>query len=236
MSAFPKSLARGLKVELQTNVIGVEGTSQGVRVIVNQGSETTSFEAADLVLAVAGPEALGLLEQPLFAKLGATSRALLEIVPSVPCATVLALYDFGYASKPDWDVCYPEASQKLLLVSHDSAKRVAPKRLALVFQARPAWSATVAVRRSDDWAPELLEEAAPLLGAWVRAPAIFQAHLWRYARTTPDAELRSPLLFRLANGATVGISGECCATGGGIQAAWHSGRELATKLCEKERI
>lgn len=236
VSAFPKHLARWLAVELETDAIGVEATPAGVRVMVRQQGEQAAFEAKDLVLAVAGPQALRLLNNPIFAEAGRASRAILEMLPSVACATVIALYDTQRIEAPRWDIWYPETSQKLLLMSHDSVKRLTPERLALVLQARPAWSAEVASDDPQQWARELLDEGARLAGPWVRSPSVVHEHFWHHARTNPDSELSGPMLFRLPNGARVGIPGEICAPGGGVQAAWQSGRALATQLCEEARI
>jgi predicted NAD/FAD-dependent oxidoreductase len=157
----------------------------------------------------------------------------LGMFPSVPCATVIALYPRDVPIVP-WDVLYPETSTEILLVAHDSSKRSQPAHTALVIQARPSWSSDHLAAPESEWAPHLLADAAQLIGPWVARPSIWQAHRWRQARTSPDCELAAPLVLDLAGGRRVGVAGELFAVGGGVQAAWHSGRELARRLLNEE--
>lgn len=232
MSAFPKHLATGLDVILETTVTGFELADEGIRVLASQRGEPVSFVGRNVVLAVTGPQALTLLDCPLLAQYSAPARALLAMMPSVPCATVIALYSRSVGI-PTWDIWYPETSTALSLVSHDSAKRDNPSDLALVLQARPAWSNTVLSADIDDWGPALLGEAAEIVGPWVAQPKAWQAHLWRHARTSPECELSCPLLVDLEGGRYIGIAGELFAPGGGVQAAWQSGKRLACRLLEE---
>jgi renalase len=232
MSAFPKHLAAGLDVALETEVKGIELVDDGIRVLATRCSEPAAFVGRNIVLALAGPQALSLLECPILSASGATARALLAMMPSVPCATVIALYplDIGL---PSWDIWYPEASAVLTLISHDSAKREHPSNIALVLQARPVWSSQVTSTDESQWAPQLLREAASVIGPWVARPKTWQAHLWRHARTSPECELSCPLLVDLGGGRHVGIAGELFAPGRGVHAAWQSGRRLALRLLEE---
>lgn len=232
MSAFPKHLAAGLDVVLETVVTGFEPADDAIRVLALTRGEPTSFLTRSVVLALAGPQALALLDSPVFSANAATARALLAMMPSVPCATVIALYA-PEVEVPAWDVWYPESSTALLLVSHDSAKRDHPSNTVLVLQARPSWSTKCLSMADDEWAPQLLDDAAKVIGPWVAAPRTWQAHLWRHARTSPECELSCPLLIELQRGRHVGVAGELFAPGGGVQAAWQSGRRLALRLLEE---
>jgi renalase len=229
MSAFPKHLAVGLDVVLETCVTGFELADDGIRVLAKERGKLTSFVGRNVVIALAGPQALSLLDSPIFSANGATARALLAMMPSVPCATVIALYPPD-VDVPAWDIWYPETSTALLLVAHDSAKRDNPSNIALVLQARPSWSTKVIPLADDEWARQLLDDAANIIGPWVRQPKTWQAHLWRHARTSPECELTGSLLVNLERGRYVGIAGELFAPGGGVEAAWHSGRQLALRL------
>lgn len=79
----------------------------------------------------------------------------------------------------------------------------------------------------------VLEDAANVIGPWVGRPKTRQAHLWRHARTSPECELSCPLLVNLEWGRHIGIAGELFAPGGGVEAAWLSGRRLALRLLEE---
>jgi predicted NAD/FAD-dependent oxidoreductase len=233
VNAFPKHLAKGLDVVLETTVTGIEAGSEGITVLAKQHGESMSFVARDVVLALAGPQSLALLDKHVASRNSQTARALLSMMPSVPCATVIALYPLENAGALPWDIWYPETSAALLLVAHDSAKRDTPRHTVLVLQARPAWSRESLTRDEADWVPQLLGDAAKTIGAWVARPTMWQAHVWHHARTTPDSELAGPLLFELERGRRMGIAGELFAPGGGVQAAWQSGRQLALRLLEE---
>jgi len=232
VSAFPKHLAAGLDVVLQTTVTGFDFDGENITVLAKHQDETTTFAAPDVVLALAGPQSLALLDKLPRSPSQEMARALLGMLPSLPCATVLALYPRD-VPVPAWDILYPEISESLLLVAHDSAKRDDPKHTALVLQARPSWSSAILATPESEWAPRLLADAAKLVGPWVAQPATWQAHLWRQARTSPDCELARPLVLDLERGQRVGIAGELFAPGGGVQAAWQSGRQLALRLLDR---
>jgi predicted NAD/FAD-dependent oxidoreductase len=233
-SALAKHWAQGLDVALETRAVGMELRNEGIAVLAIQRDAQVTFIARDVVLAMAGPQSLNLLANPTLPPKVETARALLSMMPSVPCATVIALYPAD-APRPAWDVLYPESSSALLLLSHDSAKREAPTQLALVLQARPAWSKDCLGLCPDTWAPRLLDEAARLLGPWAAKPTTLQGHMWRHARVNADCELSAPLLIDLGRRCRLGVVGELFDQGGGVQAAWQSGRQLAHKLLEEAR-
>jgi renalase len=234
MSVVTKHWASGLDVVLETRAAGLALREEGVAVLATQQDAAVTFIGRDVVLAMAAPQVLALLAtQQLPAKVE-TVRALLSMMPSVPCATVIALYPAD-APRPAWDVWYPETSSALLLLCHDSAKREQAAQLALVLQARPAWSNACLGHCPDSWAPRLLEEAATLLGPWVTRPTTWQGHMWRHARASTACELAAPLLVGLGQGRRLGIVGELFMPDGGVQAAWQSGREVAKHLLEEAR-
>ncbi len=233
VSAFPKQLALGLDVALETNVTGFELVDDGIRVLATKQGKPVSFVGRSIVLALAGPQALALMGDQFPLPHCETARAVLRMMPSVPCATVIALYQPEDAEIPSFDIWYPETSTGLLLVAHDSAKRDTPSQLALVLQARPAWSNAALATTADEWAQRLLDDARSLLGPWVTRPSTWQAHLWQHARTSPECELAGPLLLDLDRGRRLGIAGELFAPGGGVQAAWQSGKQLALRLLEE---
>jgi hypothetical protein len=203
----------------------VEPAGAGVRVRTASGE---AIQAGTVVLAVAAEQALALLESlPDPSPDVRSARALLGFSRSQACLALLALYP-DEAPRPAWQVCYPEDSSVLQLVSHDSSKRPAPARLALVLQGRPSWSRA----HLDDpaWAEALLHEAGRLLGPWAARPATTWAHRWRYARSDRAAELAGPLWLALPGGGRLGVCGDRFAPGGGVEGAWRSGRMMAERL------
>jgi len=227
VSALPRHLARGLDVRLGAKVLGLEPAGDRVRVVVEDGA---SVESAVAVVATAPEEASALLATAPAEAPVRSAVAVLALTPSERCLTLLARYGPG-APAPEWDVCYPEGSRVIQLVSHDSAKRLAgrePGAPTLVIQAHPGWS-----RRNEDapgWPAGLLAEAARLLGDWAARPELVQAHAWRHARTPRAGELAAPMLLTLAGGARLGLCGDRFGPGGGVEAAVVSGWKLAERI------
>ena len=225
VSVFPKHMARGLAVRLGARVVRLEATDGAIALCLEDGGRV---EASKTVLALAPEQALELLgtlpEPPPEVR---SAAAVLEMTRSHACLAVLATYPDD-APRPTWQVSYPETSAVIQIVSHDSSKRPAGNALALVVQAHAAWSR----RHLDDpaWPEALLREAASLHGAWVARPAVVESHRWRFARGDRDAELAAPLWLRLPSGARLGVAGDRFAPGGGVEAAWHSGRRLAERI------
>lgn len=229
VSAFPKHLALGLEVRLETEVLAVEPAGPALRLRTSRGEP---LEAGTAVLALAAEQAESLLAAvPGDPPEVAGARAVLRLSRSQPCLALLALYPEG-APAPRWQACYPEDSRVLQLLSHDSSKRPAPARLAMVYQAHAPWSRA----HLDDprWPEAVLEEAARLLGPWAARPAATHAHRWRFARNDLAAELAGPMLLSLPGGGRLGLCGDRFARGGGVEAAWRSGRMLAGRILAAE--
>ncbi len=225
VSAFPKHLAHGLEVRLQTRV---ERLEHGPALVLENGERlgaplvavTLPCEQSRTLLQSAGdggPE------------LAAISR-LLDMMGTLPCCTVLAGYPLDVEA-PAFDLWYPEDSTTIQVISHDSAKRPAPRFRVLVIQAHARWSRTHQDQPEESWAAELLEEAGRLAGDWARRPLWSQAHLWRYGRTESAGDLVGPVV--LPGG--LGLAGELFHVGGGAQAAYLSGRALAERLADGDR-
>jgi len=227
VSAFPKHLAAGLPVTLRANAVGVEPEGAALRVRLEGGG---AAEAPLLVLALAAEQAHALLGTVPRSPPVASARALLEQARSHACLVVIALYP-PEAPRPAWHCCYPDDSRVLQLAVHDSAKRAAPAATALVLQAHPRWSR----EHLDDpaWPDLLLEEAGRVVGPWAAAPRHREPHSWRYARHDRSAELAAPVLLALPGGARLGLCGDRFAPGGGVEAAWRSGRALAHRILEE---
>jgi predicted NAD/FAD-dependent oxidoreductase len=229
VTAFPRHLAEGLDVRLlvEATVLGPDGDGIQVR---TAGGEV--HRARDVVLALAAEQSLALLEvMPSPPPEVASAAALIRLTHSEACLALLALYPEG-APRPEWQMCLPEDSRLLGAISHDSSKRPAPARVALVLQARPSWSR--AHLENPAWPQALLDEAGRLLGPWAARPVATHSHRWTYARNGRSAELAGPLLLPLPGGGRLGVCGDRFAPGGGLEAAWRSGRSMAGRLLAEE--
>jgi predicted NAD/FAD-dependent oxidoreductase len=228
VTAFPKQLAAGLDIRLNSRLATIEPAANGWRVVDETGQEAT---AHDLVLTVPTPQALELLDSWHDAPREVEAlRCVLREVGFVASLTVIALYPAG-GPVPDWDMSYPEDSAILQLVSHDSSKRQRPVRTALVMQALPAWSREWWDRPATEWSAAMIEEAGRLAGSWAAEPETVQTHRWRFARIG-GGELSGPMMIKLPERRRLGLAGDGFSPGGGVQAAWRSGRELAQRLLE----
>jgi predicted NAD/FAD-dependent oxidoreductase len=231
MTLFPKHLAAGLDVRLETPVDGISADSGGF--LVRSGADVT-VRAASVVLAVPSPTARRLLRLPADdGREAAAVDTLLGMIGSQTCLTVLAGYPKGGA-RPPWDVCYPEDSAIVQMISHDSTKRTTPGFVVLVIQARPCWSLSNFDSDEATWTAGLVQEAARRIGAWAAQPSWVQAHRWRFARSDRGSQLTRPLSVRIRSGGRVIVTGESFAPGGGIEAAWLAGNASAARLMEEE--
>ena len=230
LGAFPEHMARDLAVRLGAQVVRLEATDGALALHLEDGER---IEAGKVVLALAPEETLALLgtipEPP--PEVG-SAAALLEMIRSHACLAVLATYPED-APRPTWQVSYPETSAVVQIVSHDSSKRPRGSSLALVVQAHAAWSRHHL--DDPDWPEALLREVAALHGGWAARPAAVETHRWLFARGDRDAELAAPLWLRLPCRARLGVAGDRFAPGGGVEAAWLSGRRLAERILRETR-
>jgi predicted NAD/FAD-dependent oxidoreductase len=211
-------------------VVGLEAAGRAVVLRLEDGAR---LEAPVAILALAPEQALELLATfPAPPPSVRSASAVLDMTRSHPCLAVMATYPAG-TPRPSWHVNYPESSNVVQVVSNETSKRGAPGALALVIQAHAAWSS----RNGDDpgWPDALLREAAALHGEWAAHPAAMEPHRWRYARGDLAGELAAPLLLALDGGGRLGLAGERFAPGGGVEAAWLSGRQLAARILEETR-
>ncbi|MFT3771386.1 MAG: FAD-dependent oxidoreductase [Minicystis sp.] len=227
---LPKYLGWGLDVRTGVRVISFRVDGGSILLDVDDGEPV---RAGTVIIAVAAEQALTLLTaSPADGPALGAARALLGMVRTQPCLTVLAGYPLDVPA-PAWHVHFPEDSRVLQVVSHDSTKRPSPSYHALVYQAHPRWSRERL--GDDDWPRALLAEAGRIIGPWAAEPRFFHPHRWRYARTDLGAEMAEPLLVHLAGGARLGFAGELFAPGGGIEAAWLSGRRVARRILAEEK-
>lgn len=232
VNVFPKHLAQGLDVRRETRVVSLALVDSHWRLSTAAG---VSLAARTVVLALPVEQSRALLDPlPAAGEELDAARRLLAGLGSLACLTVIAGHPPD-ASGPAWDIALPEDSTVIQLISHDSAKRARRQHLVLVHQAHPSWSRERLDSPPESWTEEILREAGRLLGAWAARPLWRQAHRWRYARTDLASALSGPMLLTFAGGARLGLAGEVFAPGGGVEAAWLSGRRLAGRILEEKR-
>jgi renalase len=235
VSVFPKLLARGLDIRLGQDVLRL---AAGSGAIVAATAAGAAYRSRTVVLALALEETRAVLDgigpdgeseaAPAGDELVAVRR-LLATLSTVPCLTLIAGYP-SWPGGPAWDIAYPEDSKILQLVSHDSSKHPDASITTLVYQARPAWSRRHLEDVPASWSAEMLGEAGRLFGERASAPAWTQAHRWRHARLEVGNELAAPMLLEPSDGIRLGLAGELFGAGGGVQAAFASGRHLADRI------
>jgi predicted NAD/FAD-dependent oxidoreductase len=232
VSAFAKFLARGLKIQLNTAIERIRWEEGCVRLFDQQQREYHAHGA--VVLSCPVPQALELL-QPLAALSKEMSDVLrvLSRVHMVPCLTLLA----GYEARPPlpWQLYLPGPEHPLHSIIEDSSKRPReddePK--VFVLQAKPRFSRKHLEEPPERWSALLLQDAAELLGPWIRQPLWHQCHVWRYARVQPCAELSRSILLTGQGGPLLGLCGDAFHPARGVEGAFLSGIELAQRLEQK---
>jgi predicted NAD/FAD-dependent oxidoreductase len=226
LTTFPRALSRDLNVRLHTSVAAVKARANEIIVETAKGE---SVSARDVVVAFALEQSLLLIQS--LGKGAASAIALLGMFTSLPCLTVVAGYPAG-THLPDWDILYPDGDAQILLVGNESSKRPGGRSLTLVVQGNARWSSYNLERPKEEWAKELLEGAARILGPWAASPEWVHIHRWRYSRLDRANELASPLLVRLGQ-SRLGLAGDLFVPGGGMQAAWLSGDRLGETLSRR---
>lgn len=227
VATFPESLSAGLDVRTGSTVRSISADAAGLSARIAGGA---SALARDLVLAVPVERARELVAT-IHVDSGEAEAAtlLLDSVASLASLTVMAGYS-PPVERPEWDVVYPDDSRVLQLISNETSKRHHGGSLVVVYQAHPAWSHRRLEAPRETWSAAMLEEAARILGSWAAHPTWATPHRWRHARVDPGSEFTQPILVPLPGGARLGLAGEVFAPGGGMEAAFMSGKRLARRL------
>ena len=230
VTAFPKSLARGLDVRQGVRVTSIAERADGVEAELEGGEPVF---ARNLVLALPLEQAEKLLA-PLASESDALRpiASLLSMMTTEPCLTLLAGYplDAAPTGEPDWDLLYPSEDSVSMLVAHDSAKRKEKKWRVLVYQCRSCFSRRHLEDDPEVWTPLVLSDASRLLGDWAGRPLWREPHRWRYSRVDAANTLAQPFWIPLENRARIGIGGEVFTPGGGVEGAFLSGLRLAERI------
>jgi predicted NAD/FAD-dependent oxidoreductase len=230
MTAFPKQLAQGLDLRLQTAVTSLTVNGDHFLVATEGGA---TFAAPHVVLAMALEQNARLLEG-FDDEQARGARAVIGMFSSLPCLSLIAGYDLEAPEVP-WDISYPRDSNCIMLISNESSKRPTPEHRVLVFQALPGWSREHQEEPAEAWQGALLTAAAARLGPWAGQPVFAHPHRWRYGRVDQSSELASSMVLRYPGDLRLGITGDLFAAGGGLQAAWQAGDHLAQRLAEGQK-
>lgn len=223
-AAFPRALARGLEIRREQTVTAL-ATRDGL--VVAQGA-FGELCAPKLVLALAFEQALALARRSAVAPLQTALEKLAWTTGSTPMLAAICLYPLTVPS-PSFDVLHPGDGSILQNVFHDSGKRLAPARRALVLQSLPSFAELRLRRRvgPESWGRELLAAAAERLGAWAATPELLVPHRWEYARVAPGASCGEPSVVPLPGGAVIHVAGDCFSREVGAQGAFRAGRAAA---------
>lgn len=236
VSRFPKHLARGLDVRLETEAQSLRrvesSTGRGRRVFELLLASGQTLHSRSLVLTMPVPQARRLLAtlDPPSAAVSALGP-LFDQVHTLPCLAVIAVYPPG-TPHPNWDAWYPVESTMVHAILNDSSKRIERDPLTLVVQGRPTFSREHLEASPDVWSKELLWEAGEFVGDWVERPAIMQTHRWESARVQQATELAAPMAIELEHGEILGLCGDAFATQSGLEGAFRSGIALAPRIAD----
>lgn len=227
VSALPRMLAAGLDLRPGTTIHLVRAMKGGFEALTTDGRY---FTAPRLVLALAGPQTLRLLE-PLAGQLS-DARVAVEDLSAIPYAAALTLVaGYSRSEDPGFDIWYPLETTILHAIIHDSAKRPGGSERVMVLQARPRYSQEHADVDSDEWARDLAWEAGEVLGRWAGDPAWSWSHRWRWARIPAgERALGGPRWLANGDDSALGLCGDAFTDATGVEGAFLSGVGLARQL------
>lgn len=233
VSEFPKHLARGLDVRLNTRVVRLEPAGDRTRAVAEDG---TAHEARFVVVAAHLPRTLELVE-PLAREWPGAAPKLEQLrrVEGVRCLTVIAGYPPG-TPDPGFDLWYPLETVMIHALSHDSTKREHPAHRVLVIQSRDRWARLVEELAPDQWRDELLWETAELLGPWARLPEFSHVHRWSWARLRRGDGVGDVMTLESPEGAAVSLCGEAFAPHPGVEAAFISGVAIGEQIANLPHV
>ena len=226
LNTLAKKLAEGIEILRESEVTNIKTIHGSLQF----SGANFSLSTQTLVLAAANGESLRLLKDSDFGPSTAGAMALFGLAPTLATLSLLVCYDTPPA-QPAWELLLPETSASIQLISNESSKNAAGHKFCLCIQARPAWSCQRLNSPAEEWACDLLRDAALLLGDWVMKPDWQRPHRWLESRLDSASRLRGPLLQKIA-GCKLGIIGEYFNPAGGLEGAFLSGHRLADLLKE----
>jgi predicted NAD/FAD-dependent oxidoreductase len=217
MPALVRHLSAGLALQLGHAVQRLQRSADGWRLVLDDGSSAGPFEQVVLAMPPAQAAALLVGHHDDWA-------AELAAVRMEACWTLMAVTDD--VDWP-WDAAVPARGPLAWVARNERApgRAALPGRASWVAQATPVWSSTHLEDDAEAVTRALQQALAALLpgGAsprWHHSVV----HRWRYAMPAAAAPDRRECWWDAARG--LGVCGDFLA-GGGVEAAWRSGDELA---------
>ena len=218
--ALARHLLSAVPVQLQTQVQRLHRQGDGWHVVAVDGASTGPFD--QVVLALPPAQAAVLLAGHQDAWADALAAVRME-----PCWTLMAAtQDVDWP----WDACEP-ARGPLAWVARQDRKpgRTPVPRCALwVANATAAWSAAQHDAAPDAVQQQLCQALTALLPAGTQPQWLHRAvQRWRYAAPAAASAAGAECWWDAARG--LGVCGDFMGRSdcGGVEAAWHSGDELA---------
>lgn len=214
MNAIIRHMAANHNVVWGQQVTAIAALDEGgYRLSLASGMCEDTFEA--VIIATPAEQAAVLL-----APISQTFSKRAEAVMSVPCWTVMAVFEHAVAWP--WDgVMLSE--RPLSWVARNSSKPQRADLEAWVLQASPEWSQAHIEDAPEDVADYLVGTFAQLAGAGTVRHST--SHRWRFAQPE-TAPAPGPLWDPVAK---IGICGDWCSQGR-IESAWLSGRDFVAAL------
>ena len=217
MPALSRYLGTGIQQRLGQAVLALQRGPEGWQLQLADGSSDGPF--GQVLLAMPPTQAAALLctHHRLWAKV-------LAAVPMQPCWTLMAVTDD--VDWP-WDMALPERGPLARVLRNDRVpgRQAPPGTATWVTQATPGWSAAHLEDDAQDVQALLLAALAlQLPGGRLAGLRHAAVHRWRYAQPAAAAPDQRDCWWDAERG--LGVCGDFLA-GGGVEAAWHSGDELA---------
>ncbi len=214
MNALVKDLLVPVDTRFGARVVGIERAADAFTLTFADGTTTGGF--GRIVVATPAPQAV-----PLLSAVAPSLAAAVDGIAHSPCWAVMASFSGDIQLAGDG---IKVAGGPLDWLARDSAK---PQRTAgsrWVLHATPAWSIEHLEREPSDVAARLLAALQDLVGDDLPSVHHIAAHRWRFARPSAP-HLGSTYLLETG----VGVCGDGFGAGR-VEAAWTSGRDLASAL------
>ena len=221
MSALGRHLARDISLVTSCRVEQVERVAGGWKLTDEDGVDRGTF--ALVVVAVPAPQAVPLLAAlPSFQEQARST----EMMPAHALLLALAEPLHGLPA-----LIRPKDGPFETIV-RNTQKPGRPEAECWVGHTRAEWTHTMLERDPASLADELVAAFADAVGQPVRPDSV-QVHRWRYSQSTHTAAWDAGYAWDAASG--LGVCGDWCA-GGGVEAAWTSGKRLGQTILESDRL
>ena len=219
MSALGRHLSNGLELRTSCRIGRLVPTAGGVALVDTAGAEQGCFER--VVVAVPAPQAVALLESV------PTLQQVAKDAVMVPMHALLL--ELPGPLDGVAELVRPSTGPLSVLV-RNAAKPGRPAGECWVAHTTLAWTQAHLERDPVGLQDDLVAAFCEAVGQSV-TPMTAQVHRWRYARAPQQGAWADG--FGLGPGHRIGVCGDWCA-GGGVEAAWRSGDQLAQKLLSME--